>query len=150
MVDLTAQNMVATATRNRKEWGDELTRILTEGGARRGFEHGFSVGIARQQRSHVAKLSVKDGRHLGEASSGDGVDIVAYAPNLHHAYLPGAKSATMAVIGISSSGDATVLGTVTTAKGSHCVVTDERGNAYVCDPKNGQLLIFRDTLPNSH
>jgi hypothetical protein len=111
-------------------------------------ERGFLFVGCREGK--LEALSVKDGRHLGEASSGDGVDIVAYAPNLHHAYLPGAKSATMAVIGISSSGDATVLGTVTTAKGSHCVVTDERGNAYVCDPKNGQLLIFRDTLPNSH
>ncbi len=32
MVDLTAQNMIATASRNRKEWGDELVRILARTG----------------------------------------------------------------------------------------------------------------------
>jgi len=92
-------------------------------------------------------LSLKDGHQLGEASSGDGVDIIAYAPSLHHAYLPGAGSATMAVIGISSDGKATILTTVTTAKGSHCVTTDDLNNAYICDPRNGQLLIFHDSLP---
>ncbi len=35
MVDLTAQNMLATASRNRKEWGEELTKIL----ARTGHEY---------------------------------------------------------------------------------------------------------------
>ena len=32
MVDLTAQNMLATASRNRREWGEELTRILATSG----------------------------------------------------------------------------------------------------------------------
>ena len=32
MVDLTAQNMVTTASRNRREWGEELTRILAANG----------------------------------------------------------------------------------------------------------------------
>lgn len=94
-------------------------------------------------------LSSKDGHQLGEAASGDGVDIIAYAPSLHHAYLPGAGSATMAVIGISASGKPTVLTTVTTAKGSHCVTTDDLNNAYICDPRNGQLLIFHDSLPDA-
>ncbi len=30
MVDLTAQNMVSTATKNQKEWGEELTRIVRD------------------------------------------------------------------------------------------------------------------------
>ena len=95
----------------------------------------------------LESLNVKDGSRLGEAASGDGVDIIAYAPNLHHAYLPGASSATMAVIGISASGRPTVLATVATAKGSHCVTVDDLNNAYVCDPRNGQLLIFHDSVP---
>jgi hypothetical protein len=94
-------------------------------------------------------LSLKDGHQLGEASSGDGVDIIAYASSLHHAYLPGGDSGTMAVIGISASGKPTVLTTVTTAKGSHCVTNDDLNNAYICDPRNGQLLVFHDSLPDS-
>ncbi len=92
-------------------------------------------------------LSLKDGHHMGEASSGDGVDIIAYAPSLHHVYLPGAASATMAVVGVSSSGKAEVLATVPTAKGSHCVTVDDINNAYICDPRDGRLLIFHDALP---
>jgi hypothetical protein len=95
------------------------------------------------------KLSVLDlstGAQLGQASSGDGVDIIAYNPQLAHAYLPGEGSATMAIIGISAKGAATVLETVRTAEGAHCVAADDRGNAYVCDPKGGRLLVFKDGL----
>jgi hypothetical protein len=52
----------------------------------------------------------------------------------------------MTIIGISARGAATVLGTVETAQGAHCVAADDRGNAYVCDPKSGRLPIFHDTL----
>jgi hypothetical protein len=97
----------------------------------------------------LESLSVKNGERLGEAVSGDGVDIVAYAPSLHHAYLPGAASATMAVIGISDRGKPEVLTTVTTSKGSHCVITDDLDHAYVCDPQHGQMLIFHDSIPGS-
>jgi hypothetical protein len=50
----------------------------------------------------------------------------------------------MAVIGISVDGRPTLLSDVTTAKGSHCVAADDRNNAYICDPRNGQILIFHD------
>jgi hypothetical protein len=96
----------------------------------------------------LESLSLTDGHRIGEASSGDGVDIIAYAPNLHHAYLPGGDSGTMAVIGISTSGEPTVLSTVTTAQDSHCATVDDLNNAYVCDPRNGQLLLFHDSLPD--
>ena len=93
-------------------------------------------------------LSLKDGHHLSETIFGAGVDIIAYAPNFHHAYLPGADSATMAVVAIGPDGKAAILATVPTVKGSHCVTSDDRGNAYICDPAKGQLLIFRD-LPRA-
>ncbi|HEY6394888.1 MAG TPA: hypothetical protein VIX12_05675 [Candidatus Binataceae bacterium] len=98
------------------------------------------------------KLSVLDlstGAQLGSASSGSGVDIIAYNPHLAHVYLPGEKSATMAVIGISAKGAANVLMTVNTAKGSHCVAPDDRDHAYVCDPAVGRLLVFKDNQPAS-
>jgi hypothetical protein len=98
------------------------------------------------QEGKLESLSLTNGHPLGEASAGDGVDIIGYAPQLHHAYLPGAKSATMAVIEIHADGKPVVLTTTTTAKHSHCVVADDLGNAYVCDPSKGQLLIFHDSL----
>ena len=97
----------------------------------------------------LSVLDLKSGAQLGMASSGDGVDIIAYNPQLHHAYLPGEESATMAVIGISSKGAARVLATGPTAKGSHCAAADDRGNVYVCDPSAGRLLLMKDDLPAS-
>jgi hypothetical protein len=96
----------------------------------------------------LESLALKDGHRVGEATSGDGVDIIAYAPQLHHAYLPGGDSATMAVIAIASDGRPKVVTTLTTAKGSHCVATDDLHNAYICDPHSGKLLVFHDSLPD--
>jgi hypothetical protein len=61
--------------------------------------------------------------------------------------LPGAKSATMAFVAIAPSGHPTLLGTVPTAEGAHCVAADDRRSAWVCDPDHGQLLVFNDPYP---
>lgn len=95
----------------------------------------------------LESLRVRDGHLLGEASSGAGVDIIAYASTLHHVYVPGAESATMTVLDIAASGKPTFVATVPTAKHSHCVAADDLNHAYVCDPSNGQLLILHDSLP---
>jgi len=88
-----------------------------------------------------------DGKVLSTVKSGSGVDIIAYDGKRAHLYLPGDESATMAIIGVSAKGTLTILGVVPTAKDAHCVTTDEHGNAYVCDPRQGQLLIVRDPYP---
>ncbi len=96
------------------------------------------------------KLRVLDdtsGKQLGAASTGAGVDIIAYNSALSHAYLPGAESATMTTIEISSGGKATVIGTIPTARNAHCVATDDRGHVYVCDPEGGRILVFQDSPP---
>ena len=90
-----------------------------------------------------------NGKELGSVSSGSGVDIISYNPTLGHAYLPGSSSATMAFVGIGPGGQVTVLGTVPTASGAHCVTADDRGNAWVCDPDRGQLIVFKDAYPPS-
>ena len=95
----------------------------------------------------LESLSLSDGHHLGEVSSGDGVDIIAYAPSLHHAYLPGAASATMAVVGISSSGKADRSRNGTHRQGQSL---RDRGRHQQClhlRSAAGQLLIFHDSLP---
>jgi DNA-binding beta-propeller fold protein YncE len=91
------------------------------------------------EEGKLESLSLKDGGRLGEATAGAGVDIVAYSPTLHHAYLPGGASATMAVLDISRTGQPTVLTTVTTAKNSRCVTTDHLNNVYICDPEKRQF-----------
>jgi hypothetical protein len=90
-----------------------------------------------------------DGAQLSKAGSGSGVDIIDYAPALRHLYLPGGKSATMAILGVSAKGQLSVLGTMPTAPGAHCVAADAIGNAYVCDPERGQLLKYHDPHPAS-
>jgi hypothetical protein len=94
------------------------------------------------------KLVVLDvdhgGRPLGSVRSGAGVDVIAYSPSLAHAYLPGAESATMAIVGIAPTGVPAVLGVVRTAGGAHCVAADDRDQAWVCDPDRGRLLVFKD------
>jgi hypothetical protein len=90
-----------------------------------------------------------DGKQLGSVSSGAGVDIIAYDARLAHAYMPGATSATMAIIGIAANGAPTLLGTVPAANGSHCVAADDRAQAWICDPEHGQLLLVKDTYAAS-
>lgn len=85
-----------------------------------------------------------DGKRAGAVTTGKGVDIIAYSPSLRHLYVPGGESATMAVLAVGAGGTLTVVDTVPTAAGSHCVAADARGHAYVCDPAEGRLLLFQD------
>lgn len=77
---------------------------------------------------------------------GKGVDIIAYSPNLAHLYVPGGDSATMAVLSVGANGSLVRLGTVPTAPDAHCVAADNLGNAYVCAPKSGQILVLADSF----
>ncbi len=115
-------------------------------------------GIALDERRGFLLVGCEDGsatvldvahggKLLSTAKSGSGVDIIAYDPGRAHLYLPGDESATIAILGVSPTGALTVLGTAPTAKEAHCVTTDERGNAYVCDPQKGQLLVVPDPYP---
>jgi hypothetical protein len=72
------------------------------------------------------------------------VDIIAFSAKLSHLYVPGGKAANMTVLGVTDRGEVTALGTVKTTDDAHCVAADGDGNAYVCDPGNGRLLIFPD------
>lgn len=89
------------------------------------------------------------GKQLSSLSNGAGVDIIDYSPSLGHLYLPGGKSATMAILGVSASGELSLLGVVPTASYAHCVTVDKHGTAFVCDPGHGQLLVVKDTFPPS-
>jgi len=86
-----------------------------------------------------------DGKIISSVTSGNGVDIIAYNRHLKHLYMPGGKSATMAIISVSNDGNLKLLETVPAAEGSHCVTTDQSENAFVCDPKHGSLLVIKDS-----
>ena len=52
----------------------------------------------------------------------------------------------MTIVNVGPAGELKVLGTVPTAAGAHCVAADDSGNAYVCDPAKGRLLVFEDAF----
>jgi DNA-binding beta-propeller fold protein YncE len=118
-----------------------------------------SRGLALDEARGLLFVGCEEGRvatldvaHAGKVvaaieTGGKGVDIIAYSPSLSHLYVPGGESATMAILGVGVDGGLKVLGTVPTAPSSHCVTADDLGNAYVCAPKSGQLLVFADTFP---
>jgi len=88
-----------------------------------------------------------DGKRVGSAATGAGVDIIAYSAGLAHLYVPGGDSATLTILGVTPAGKLDVLGSVATAAGSHCVAADDAGQVYVCDPKQGALLVVTDPYP---
>ena len=72
--------------------------------------------------------------------------MISYNPKLSHLYFTSGKNATLSVIGVSAQGMLSLLGQAQTNKRSHCVVSDDQNNLWVCDPLLGQLLRFKDTL----
>src|SRR5262249_24614670 len=88
-----------------------------------------------------------DGAVRDTLSAGAGVDIIDYTPRLGHLCLPGGKSETMAILGVSRAGKLSLLASVKTAPAAHCVVADDHHQAWVCDPGHGRLLLFDDNLP---
>lgn len=107
-------------------------------------ERGFLFVGCSEGRAAVLDV-VHDGKVLGDLQTGaTGVDIIDYDKTLHHLYFPGGKNATLATLGVRSGGSLTELGKTTSPAGGHCVVSDRRGRAYVCDPRGGRLMVFQD------
>jgi hypothetical protein len=105
---------------------------------------GFLFAGCSEGRALVLDVT-HDGKILGNVQKGaTGVDIIDYDKTLHHLYLPGAKSATLAILGVGADGALTELGRLPSPSGGHCVVSDQQGHTYVCDPRAGRLLVFQD------
>lgn len=88
--------------------------------------------------------AARGGKVLSNLDAGKGVDVIAYSSRLARLYLPGAKSATMAILGVSDAGTLTLISTVKTAERAHCAAADDRGGIWVCDPDHGRLLFFKE------
>ncbi len=106
---------------------------------KRGF---LFVGCAEGRA--VTLDAAHGGKVLSSEKSATGVDIIDYGPSLAHLYVPGGKSAAMTVFAVAPSGALGRLGEVPTAAGAHCVVADDRAQAWVCDPSHGRLLLVED------
>ena len=132
-VDLSARAVVAT-------WpnGCDSSR-----GIALDAERGFLFAACRD--GTVVLLDAgRDGRRLASVRPVDGSDVIDYVPALHHLYIVGAVSASVAIVGVTRAGRVAVLGTAEAARGSHCVVGDGRGGLYVCDPDRGRILVRSD------
>lgn len=92
-------------------------------------------------------LDVRTGKKLGGATTGAGVDVIGYAPALHHLYVPAAKAGTLSMFGVSAAGTLKPLAAGHGAAGGHCGVADAKGNVFVCDPAHGALVLSVDGAP---
>jgi hypothetical protein len=105
---------------------------------------GFLFAGCYEGRGTVADAA-NGGAMLGTLDvPAQGIDVIDYSATLGHLYLPGSTSGTMAIAAVSPTGQLTLLTTVQTVSGAHCVAADDRGNAWVCDPDNGDLLVIAD------
>lgn len=91
----------------------------------------------------VALDLVHRGAIISSAPVGKGVDIIAWNPALRHVYAPGSRVATLSVLGYNGA-QLQLLRTLPAAIGSHCVATDGHAKVYVCDPRAGTILVYRD------
>jgi hypothetical protein len=78
---------------------------------------------------------------VASVPAADGIDIIDYDVFRHRLFAPGARSGTMSVFSVARDGTPTLTSTVPVAKGSHCVVVDDRGRAWVCDVDGGRILV---------
>ena len=94
-------------------------------------------------------LDAKTGKILGKVETGDGIDLVDYSPRLAHLYLAAGKSGTLGIAEVLPAGGLALRAEIPTAKGAHCVAADVSGNAYVCDPRAGRILVVPDLVPSA-
>ncbi len=85
-----------------------------------------------------------EGKRLGEVATGKGVDIIAYDAKRRHLYVPGGDSSKLSFVAVDEKGALKLLGEADTAEDASCVTSGPSGQVWVCDPKNGRLLLFSD------
>ena len=84
-----------------------------------------------------------DGKPVGSAVAGKGIDIITYSPAQHRLYVPAGKSANLTVFDVSAAGALAPVATYPAAAHAHCVADDDHGTAFVCDPRGGKLLVYK-------
>jgi hypothetical protein len=107
------------------------------------------VFVGCEEGKAVALDAAHGGTMIGTAKTGGGVDSIAYSPQLSHLYVPSANTASLSVIAVGEHGQLETQGTMPTAPDAHCAAADEQARVWVCDPRNGRLLVTRDPYPPS-
>jgi hypothetical protein len=106
-------------------------------------EHGLLFVGCSEGMATVIDTAGK-GRLAGQATTGAGVDIIAYVPSTRRLYVPGGRAATLEAFEVQPDGALRSLWRAATAPHAHCVAADDGGHVVVCDPPGGRLLLFED------
>jgi hypothetical protein len=92
-------------------------------------------------------LEVANGRELSSLPAGSGIDSIGYSASLGHVFVPGGDSADFSILGLSPSGQLSLLGKVKTGPDAHTVALDpDSRSLFVGLPEKGQVLIFKDAV----
>lgn len=103
------------------------------------------VFVACGEGSMSTLDALHGGRIISTISEGSGYDVMGYNPRLRHAYLAGGACSCMTTVAVSKAGKLSVLGHVAAPSDTHCVVADDVGNAWVCEPSRGSIRRVVDT-----
>ena len=91
-------------------------------------------------------IDVTTGKVVSSLKAGSEVDSIAFAAELAHLYVPGGGSADLSILGVSGSGQLSLLDKVKTGPGAHTAAFDPEGHAvYIGLPEHGQVLIIEDS-----
>ena len=85
----------------------------------------------------------RDGLRVSSLLVPPGVDVIGYNPELSHLYV---SSNVLSVIGVSGQGKLSLLGMGQAEEGAACTTGDDQGHIWVCNPQQGQLLLFKDSF----
>jgi DNA-binding beta-propeller fold protein YncE len=90
-------------------------------------------------------LDTATGKVISSLRTGPGVDSIRYGAELEHLYVPGGDSADVSILGVSASGQMTLLGKVKTGPDAHTAAFDPAGHAvFIGLPEHGQVLMVQD------
>ncbi|HKP63908.1 MAG TPA: hypothetical protein VJV78_44545 [Polyangiales bacterium] len=109
-------------------------------------EHGFVFAACSEGRLSLLDPE-HDGKIVSSVSAGSGYDVMGYNASLRHAYLAGGKCSCMTTVDVSNAGELSLLGRTAAPRDTHCVVADDVGSAWVCEPSKGQVRKISDPYP---
>jgi len=90
-----------------------------------------------------------DGQLLSTMERGSGFDVIGYSTGLGHLYLAGGSCSCLVTLSVDAGGRLSFLDRADAPSSTHCVVPDDVGHAWVCDPDGGQLFRVDDRLPGA-
>jgi len=112
--------------------------------------HGQYLNVACRGGRTVT-LHPRNGEKVGQATVlGQGVDLIGYNTHLQHLYAPSASHRTLTVYKSQPKGQLERVGVYHTAPRATCVTSNGQSSVFVCEPKKGQILVYKDHGDDSH